>query len=913
MKKFFVFISYNSKDVEWAKWLEHELEFYHLPSNLDPNEKTHHKEKIRDNLRDVFWDSRLAAGGLNDGIKSKLSCSTNLIVICSPNSANVKGHPWVNEEIKYFIELGRLDHIYPFIVDGKEPKEFFPPSLLNLPEDKERVGGNVNKDGKDLAFIKIVAGMLDVDVDVLWQHYEKEKAEQERKEREQKEKLQTVFGRYLGEKAVELVDSGDSYLAATLIMDMYNSGMGIITPEAEKALRKVVLNNKGIIIDESIKKQGNVVLFNTDGKIIIVANEIKTMWDSNTGAVVERIKCSKRPRRVLYMDNGRILVGIYYRGFELIDPKGSSKLWGIKDTEINGKPIRHFFKDVDFSSDGRFAIAATQYASASYHKPIIHLISLNKKDVTQKELVGEIIIDEDNIPSFNRNDLDSLSLASDNDKLAIALRRGEIYIWSIHRKKCIYSIQYPGIRFVRFSHNGKSLLAVTKSGNVEIRNTEDFNVIKRFYCNTDVVFSVYFSQDDKQVFLCSTYKEGSFYFPTVYVCNIEDGNVEKKLSAINKEKITFVNYNEKTNMIVSASEDGLIQIWNEEDRIPIKKISFPQEITHSEYNNEGRFIVVVIRDASNIYIIDANTLEKRDIVHLYGHSYINSLVFSPCGRRIYISDNQYQTYVIQEKNNKWLCEYRNSDMNRFLHYIDTISMQDKDGRNIICQLYYFEEWKESDMNRSILIISELGPKQIGTIPNVLCPYNPCRKEWAVDKKGKYLVIRTLEGFITVFSLEAMSNGICKEVVKLDSSDECNGRFTPNGRYYISVVNRKTINIWDTEKWKKVHSNLLISSDDCTQIDCSPDSKYLIAGYTSGKICIWDIKSGIIVEDFQVKACVTCVRFNPDINEDSFIVTTSNGNLLLYQFKPLAEIIKENQIRFSSRKLSDAEKKKFYLE
>ena len=361
-KKYFVFISYNSKDEEWAKWLRHELEFYHLPASYII------RTNVRDNLREVFRDRDVLNAGpeWDIQVKSILKETNNLIVICSPHA---KKSDAVEQEIKMFIDLGKENQIFPFIVEGDNPEDSYPPSLKH-----SKLGGDVNKDGRDAAFVKIVAGMLNVKFPDLYNRYELEKAEQERKEREQKEKLQTVFGRYLGEKAIELADSGDSYLAATLIMDMYNSGMGIITPEAEKALRKVVLNNKGIIIDESIKKQGNVVLFNTDGKIIIVANEIKTMWDSNTGAVVERIKCSKKPRRVLYMDNGRILVGIYYRGFELIDPKGSSKLWGIKDTEINGKPIRHFFKDVDFSSDGRFAIAATQYASASYHKPIIHLI-----------------------------------------------------------------------------------------------------------------------------------------------------------------------------------------------------------------------------------------------------------------------------------------------------------------------------------------------------------------------------------------------------------------------------------------------------------------------------------------------------------------------------------------------------------
>lgn len=34
-KEYFVFMSYSSLDNEWAIWLGHELEYYHLPASFN--------------------------------------------------------------------------------------------------------------------------------------------------------------------------------------------------------------------------------------------------------------------------------------------------------------------------------------------------------------------------------------------------------------------------------------------------------------------------------------------------------------------------------------------------------------------------------------------------------------------------------------------------------------------------------------------------------------------------------------------------------------------------------------------------------------------------------------------------------------------------------------------------------------
>ena len=141
-KEYFVFISYSSLDNEWAIWLRNELEHYHLPASFNG------RTDVRDNLRKVFRDrDELSAGPeWDEQVQRALENTNNLIVICSPHSVN---SPAVNKEIKTFISLGREDHIFPFIVEGDNPQDCFPPALRY-----SKLGGDVKKDeSPNIAFI----------------------------------------------------------------------------------------------------------------------------------------------------------------------------------------------------------------------------------------------------------------------------------------------------------------------------------------------------------------------------------------------------------------------------------------------------------------------------------------------------------------------------------------------------------------------------------------------------------------------------------------------------------------------------------------------------------------------------------------------------------------------------------------
>ncbi|MBQ0057648.1 MAG: TIR domain-containing protein [Bacteroidales bacterium] len=174
-RKNFAFISYNHKDVKWAKWLQKNLETYKLPTEI------HNEFDDSRFIRPVFRDQTdLNTGVLGNVLRDNLLASKFLIVLCSPNSAKSE---WVSKEVQSFIEWGRLDCIIPLIVDGQPncynpDLECFPRYLKEYTQahpEAELLGVSIAEVGERKAFIRVVSKMLDVSFDTLWKRHERER------------------------------------------------------------------------------------------------------------------------------------------------------------------------------------------------------------------------------------------------------------------------------------------------------------------------------------------------------------------------------------------------------------------------------------------------------------------------------------------------------------------------------------------------------------------------------------------------------------------------------------------------------------------------------------------------------------------------------------------------------------------
>jgi len=183
--RYYAFLSYSHKDKELAEWLHGELEKFRVPSSLAG--KLTANGVVPRRLTPIFRDQHelSASGDLAEDIEAALAASQFLIVLCSPTAAKSR---WTNQEIESFKQtrpegcvLAAVVAGEPFANDvpGCEDEECFPPALRYK---FDRRGRQTSKraeplaadfraggEGKRLAFLKLIAGMLGVGLDELVQ------------------------------------------------------------------------------------------------------------------------------------------------------------------------------------------------------------------------------------------------------------------------------------------------------------------------------------------------------------------------------------------------------------------------------------------------------------------------------------------------------------------------------------------------------------------------------------------------------------------------------------------------------------------------------------------------------------------------------------------------------------------------
>ncbi len=169
---YYAFISYSRKDKAFAEKLQHYLEHYRLPSVLC--RKYPHVPK---HVRPIFRDwTDLAIGQLGEKLKDALAASRYLIVICSENSArpNAYGKNWIDEELRAFLALRpeNIRRVIPVICrrQGAEVTEYLPSSI----REHEISAADVADKGERRVFNDVVAAMVGLNPDVLWDRHERE-------------------------------------------------------------------------------------------------------------------------------------------------------------------------------------------------------------------------------------------------------------------------------------------------------------------------------------------------------------------------------------------------------------------------------------------------------------------------------------------------------------------------------------------------------------------------------------------------------------------------------------------------------------------------------------------------------------------------------------------------------------------
>ena len=528
-KEYFAFISYKSEDVEWATWLQHELEHYHLPASF--NGRTDVPQELRPVFRDI---DELSAGNLPEQIKLALINSQNLIVICSPQAAE---SPWVNLEVETFISLGRTDRIFPFIVEGNSPSEFFPPALLHLPKNEERLGGDVSKKGKDAAFVKVVAGMLGVGFDSLWNRYEKEKAEEERKQREQRDRLLISQSRFLAEKVNSLAEDGDYYTARLLALealpkDLKNPNRPYAI-EAEIALRRASQSNSAVLRGHTDKVTS--IALSPDGNIIASASFDGTirLWDTTTGQIVKELPIKKMPLLAASFSPDGQYIAYSYAANE----DSSIYIWNLNSNCLQYVLTGHesVTRSISFSHDGSSLVTASNDGTVR-----IWDISQGKCRKTLRD-DGKFML--------------SAVFSPDDSCIAAASYDKYVRIWSAVSGKLICKLEGHAdiVTNVSFSPDGRMLASGSEDNTICIWDTNTWECKMVLKGHNRPVLSTAFSPDSQ--FLVSGSLDGTIRF-----WEMEEGQCLCVLKG-HTDRANTVLFNPGGQLVISSSDDATIRVW----------------------------------------------------------------------------------------------------------------------------------------------------------------------------------------------------------------------------------------------------------------------------------------------------------------------------------------------------------------
>ena len=940
-KEYYAFISYKREDEKWAKWLQHKLEHYKFPTNL--NGRTDLPKSIRPTFRDV---TDLKPGLLAEEINNALSNSEWLIVVCSPRSAKSQ---WVCKEAQTFIDLGRADHIIPFVIEGNPfsnniATECYPEALLNLTGIKELLAANINEMGRDAAAIKVVARMFNLRFDALWQRYE----------REQRRKrwmwiagsiLIALLGLSIGGYFVRqngIIESQkerlqqDSITMANHLLHISTQNDSIASQNSlilsqrdsiEHSVRQLQLSNKLLAEERDNVLRANWKMMESQSRAVAEKSfELINNGDFYTARIIaakvlpSEFPYNKRPympiaeaaiRQAYQYDSGILgqqgfsPVSVNYSPDDKFIVSGSIGgdviIWDSEKGCISHKLLSHTntISKVSYSSDGKYVFSASWDGT-------IFLSNIKTGEVKSRKVVDHI-----NSASFSKKG-DYISVSSDSIILILDID-GEI-ITQI--KEQSYVIFNEGS--ISFSPNGEYILSVTGDKSIKIWNIHTGNLITQLPIQNTYILSANWSPDGR--YIVASNDEGE-----IQIWNFETRHLELKWKG-HSDRINSVRYSKDGNLIVSASHDEKIKIWSNTGSIIATLNGHKGPVFDAIFDNSGQHV------ASGAGDDDVRVWGLIDN-YKYRHIAFNK---EELGMALF-----YGNSVIFLSNNGLVRKWNYSTDNILILSNSTNSKRDlprmalNKGKTILAKSSWDGSVSFVKPNNGEFLFS-LFPKfaiySIDFSPNgkyiaiggdkgieiwdlkkqkAIKSLNGHRKSVtsvSFSPNGKYLASTAFDGKVFLWDYQ---NELIIDTLKGYNGDQRSVSFSNNSKYLASTgYDGKTV-VWDMVTRNLVcilkgHKSIVWSAN------FSPNDKQIVTASTDSSIIVWDIKSGTKLLTFRGHSeRVNYASFSPD---GKYIVSASDdGGVQLWSLPSLDALIYRTNERFKSRLLTSEERRKYYLE
>ena len=903
-KQYFAFISYRRCDQKWAQWLQDKLEHYKMPTNLNG------KPNLPKEIRPVFRDkSELAAGVLANELQRALEQSKYLIVICSPNSAKSE---WVNKEVQAFIDMGRVDKIIPFIIEGTAHSktgedECFPQALRDLPAENELLGVNINEMGRDAAAVKVVAHMFGVNFDDLWQRHEREKKrrrniittgivmfvlgvicvsgwiyEQNIQLRRQRWKMRESQSKLVSEKIVSNADK-DSYLGRMISLEILPKNMSNpvdwpYTAEAEFALREVSTRNSAVFKGHS---EGVLsAVFSPDGKRLLSASWDSTLriWDVNTGVMLETIQrdswknygvtFSQDGKRIICANDSIINVLDTQTGAEIGSFVNEKKILSVafmpddKGLLVNSSDNVLRFIDIDNGLVFNTLTDICDYFSTAAISPD------GKKIVCAPKQYGYC-------QAFvNAADVDF------TDSLTVPVK---IFDYQTGKELKLLKGHKYYVASAVFSPDGKYVLTASYDMTLKIWDAETGKELRTMKGNNSSFLYAEYSRDGKKIVSISRSTD-----KPVIIWDAATGEEIMTLAG-HMSDVNSAHFDMTGKKVITASSDKTIRIWDIDDgsgehilaRNRNNSINWQEVIS-----NDGRLLIST-NDGHELVI--TNTISGKEMLSLQHESYVHCAAFSPDGSVVITSSDDMLHFWNTETGE----EFRN--LNRHTEGINALAFNPSGSRFVTTsykdykvKLWDFEKGEEmmelADFSSTVddMVFSPDGDHIILSVPY-----------YSDD-----IVIDSHTGEV----LSVMTGHVAKIMRTV---------YSPDGKHVVTASFDFTLKVWDAATGK-VLKTLTDPTDVVMDVAFSPDGKRIVAACGDNTVRVWDTETWKCVQ--VIKGHTRGVKFAAFTSDGREIISAAQDSTIRkWDFKPLQELIDDTRERFAERPLTDDDRESYYLE
>ena len=856
-------------------------------------EKDEDKDTAINSLIEGFYEEAVAKCGIpikdmgiiedvlvnNEGNRQRVSSHADTLKTIDFSTKYMKGLKAVGL-IRVIPEYNREDDIIEFVHDAlcpiitkrKERKRLEEAEIAKKEAEKkeakkreeERLREQVKKNRKRLLFLScVIIFAFTIIGFFFFQNQEIERTHWKMLENQ---------ARFVSEKALELIDEGDSYLARLLLLEVLPNDLDHpnypYVVEAENAYRIINLHQSAILRGHTDEVYS--ASFSPDGKRIVSASVDKTVriWDAENGRQIGQ-PLNGHTEMVLsasFSPDGKRIVSASW--------DNTIRIWDAETGRQIGQPLEGhtgYVSSASFSPDGKRIVSASAdrivriwdaetgrrigplvghtscVRSASFSPDGKRIVSASDDytvriwDAETGRQIGQPLEGHTNI-------VYSASFSPDGKRIVSASGDKTVRIWDAQTGRQIGQPLEGHTNYVcsaSFSHDGKYIVSASGDNTVRIWDAETGRQIGQpLEGHTDAVCSASFSPDGKRIVSASVDN-------TVRIWDAQTVRQVGQLLEGHTDCVNYASFSPDGKRIVSASNDRTVRIWDAQTGHQIGQPlgGYRVDERSASFSPDGKRIASASSD-NTIRIWDAQT--GRHIGQpLEGHtSWVRSAFFSPDGKRIVSASDDYTVRIWDAETGRQISQPLKGHTNTVFS-----ASFSPDGKRIV----------SASADNTIRIWDAETGRQIGQ------------------------------------PLEGHTNSVYS------------ASFSPDGKRIVSASGDKTVRIWDAETCRQIGQPLEGHTNYVWSASFSHDGKYIVSASADKTVRIWDAETGRqIGQPLEGHTDdVLSASFSPDGKR---IVSASiDHTVRIWDFPPFQQLIDETREQFKNRPLTPEERRKYYLD